>query len=169
MSTMARSARSGKAGRRRGGARRAVAVGRTEAGKDERHGRSTASLVDSLGGEVQYGEAVRLASSNCSGTPSVAGDSEGTAAATVNMELDLGFREEEKREGQVREKEQGTAQGVVLLDPRGSEGGVRHRGGAHEDTAAWWRQCLHCRHRGDAIFTDNPLPLFFFSVFIFLI
>ena len=99
LSMKPRSARAVVAGRRRGGARRAAAVGRTEAGKDERHGRSTASLVDSLGGEVQYGEAVRLASSNCSGTPSVAGDSEGTAAATVNMELDLGFREEEKGRG----------------------------------------------------------------------
>ena len=99
LSMKPRSARVGVAGGRRGGARRTAAAGRTEAGKDERHGRSTASLVDSLGGEVKYGEAVRLASSNCSGAPSVAGELEGTAAATVNVMLDLGFREEEKGRG----------------------------------------------------------------------
>ena len=85
------SAEAGVAGRRRDDARRAAAVGRTEAGKDGRHGRSMASLVDSLGGEEQHGEAVRLASSICSGTSSVAGDLEGTAAPLVNLELDLGF------------------------------------------------------------------------------
>ena len=80
LSMLEGSAEAGVAGRRRSDARRAAAVGRTEAGKDGRHGRSMASLVDSLGGEEQHGEAVRLASSICSGTSFVAGDLEGTAA-----------------------------------------------------------------------------------------
>ena len=52
------SRKDGEAGRRRARARRAAAVGRTEAGKNERHGRSTASLVDSLDQRLADGEAV---------------------------------------------------------------------------------------------------------------
>ena len=81
LSVLEGSAEARVAGRRRNDARRAAAISRTEAGKVGRHGRSTASLVDSLGGEEQHGEAVRLASSTCSGTSSAAGDLEGTAAA----------------------------------------------------------------------------------------
>ena len=47
--------------------------------------------TDSFGVEEQHGEAVKMGSSICSGVASVTGDLKGTAAAMVDMELDLGF------------------------------------------------------------------------------
>ena len=67
-------ARPEEAGRRRHDARRAAAVGRTEAGKVGRHGRSMASLIDSLGGEVEEEPAELVAVSPGLGAAGVGGD-----------------------------------------------------------------------------------------------
>ena len=53
--------------------------------------RTSASRANSFCVEAQHGEAVKMASSICSGVASVTGDLKGTAAAMVDMELDLGF------------------------------------------------------------------------------
>ena len=69
-----RTARPEGAGRRRHDDRRTSAVGRTEAGKVGRHGRSMASLIDSLGGEVEEEPAELVAVSPGLGAAGVSGD-----------------------------------------------------------------------------------------------
>ena len=76
-----------------------------------------------------------MVASICSEQSSVAGDLEGTAAATVNVKLDLGFREEGKREGAGEQWERGLAAGGPPY-PRAGESG--HEGSRSASSA--WRQ-----------------------------
>ena len=100
-----RTARPEGAGRRRHDARRAAAVGRTEAGKVGRHGRSMASLIDSLGGEVEEEPAELVAVSPGLGAAGVSGDVRRPAAHASSGE-GARPREEEKEGAGGSEEEQ---------------------------------------------------------------
>ena len=88
-----------------------------------------------------------MVASICSEQSSVAGDLEGTAAATVNVKLDLGFREEGKREGAGEQWERGLAAGGLLIHEQGRVAtrgaGARRRHDAREA----WRHSEEVRER----------------------
>ena len=113
-------------------------VGRCR-GRQGRGRRLRASGPDSTGGEGDEVEAEVMAASICSKTSSVAGNLEGTAAAMVNLRLDLGFGGERRKRERAEQRE-----GVRHDLRRGGPpyppgaGGERHGAGA-------WRQ-WPCRH-----------------------
>ena len=82
-----------------------MAVGRTVAGKDGWHGRSTAPPADSLDQRVENGEASLKVVSVCFGAAGVVGDSTASAEAVAAM-VDRG-REREKRDGAGVEQRRG--------------------------------------------------------------
>ena len=59
----------------------------------------------------------------------------------------------------MREREQGTAQGVLLHHGAAERGGGRHRGSARGH-GGMVRQCHCCRHSDDVTFLENPPEVF---------
>ena len=160
--------------RARRGRRRGVGwPGLTGVGPDGRRPRLTGrgrrrrlrlSRVDCLLGEVEELEAEPVAASSwlrVAGGGGVHDGGGGRMRGSTGGKLGLGKCRGSREQGGVRRS--CTAAGGPPLDHHGGHG----REARVVDTAAWWRQCLHCRHRGDAVFTDNPPPAFSF-LFLFL-
>ena len=153
-----RTARSGEAGRRRTLARRR----RPEREEIGRRGRLRLPLVDSVDAEVQHGEAMKMASSACSGTAGNDGtvrrpERRTGAKARVRVRV-AGCGEEQGREESAAEA-RGTS-----LSSSGRQGG-RQCGAAGASTVAAWRQWKDCGD-SDGTFLKTPLPYFFFPVLI---
>ena len=119
-----------------------------------RRGRLQRPRADSFGVEVQHGEAVKMASSICSGAASVAGDLKGTAAAMVDMEIDLGFGVW----SDTRERDQWGKQRASWwsLSTRGSSALHAGRAGA---TAMGWPPPRSLQEKEEGHLAHNPLAV----------
>ena len=125
----------GEAGLRRVRARHTAAVGRTEAWKDEWHGRSTAPPADSLGQRVENDEASLKVASVCFGAAGVVGDSTASAEAVAAM-VDRGRERERGEMEQVSEERAGGGSSLTTSGQHVERG----QGGMGGTTTAW-RQC----------------------------
>ena len=125
-----------------------------------RHRRVRASRHDSLHMEEQHGEAEQMEASAGSGVAGVVGghDNGGGGRSAGRSSIRVRVCRGKSR------GERGRGRAVGLISTRGKGGPSDVEGSTA--TAALAPCQYHCGDRDDGIFLENPLPLFFFSIFL---